>query len=75
MVTTPSGSVLNGGGTFQYENRNVTYSMKKSVEYSGEETPVTAYWQVKEFLSPGTYTISVFADGNMIGSRSFAFQK
>ena len=75
MVTTPSGSVLNGGGTFQYKNRSVTYSMKKSVEYSGEETPVTVYWQVKEYLSPGTYTVSVFADGNMIGSRSFTYQK
>ena len=49
--------------------------MKKSVEYSGEETPVTMYWQVGEYLSTGTYTVSIFADGNMIGSRSFAYQK
>lgn len=74
-ITTPTGDALNGGGTFAYENRNIAYSMKKTIEYSGEETAVTAYWQVGEYLSAGTYTVSIFADGNMIGSRSFAFQK
>ncbi len=74
-ITTPSGDVLGGGGTFAYENRNLECSMKKSVEYTGEETPVTVYRQVGEFLSKGTYTVSIFADGNMIGSRSFTFSK
>lgn len=41
-ITTPSGDVLGGGGTFAYENRNLECSMKKSVEYTGEETPVTS---------------------------------
>lgn len=74
-ITTPTGDVLGGGGTFAYENRDLECSMKKSVEYTGEETPVTLYRQVGEYLSQGTYTVSVFADGNMIGSRSFAFSK
>ena len=74
-ISTPSGDVLGGGGTFTYENRSLECSMKKSVEYTGEETPVTMYRQVGEFLSKGTYTVSIFADGNMIGSRSFTFAK
>lgn len=74
-ITTPTGDVLGGGGTFAYENRDIECSMKKSVEYTGEETPVTMYRVVEEFLSKGTYTVSVFADGNMIGSRSFTFSK
>lgn len=74
-ITTPTGDVLGGGGTFAYENRDIECSMKKSVEYTGEETPVTMYRTVEEFLSKGTYTVSVFADGNMIGSRSFTFSK
>ncbi len=74
-IGTPSGDVLGGGGTFAYENRNLECSMKKSIEYTGEETPVTMYRQVGEFLSKGTYTVSIFADGNMIGSRSFTFEK
>lgn len=74
-ITTPTGSVLGGGGTFAYENRSIECSMKKTIEYSGEETTVTLYRQVGEYLSTGTYTVSVFADGNMIGSRTFTFSK
>ena len=74
-IQTPAGEVLNGGGTFPYENRQLEYSMKKVIEYSGEETPVTVYWQVGEFLEAGEYRVSIFADGNMIGSRTFTFEK
>ena len=72
-IMTPVGQALNGGGTFPYENRNLEYSMKKVIEYTGEETQVTTYWNVNEFLSDGKYTVSIFADGHMIGSRSFEF--
>ena len=71
-ITTPTGTVLSGGGSFQYENRSLPYSMKKAIEYTGNETPVTVYWNVNEFLGEGTYNVSIFADGNMIGSRNFA---
>lgn len=72
-ITTPTGSVLTQGGTFNYENRNLQYSMKKVIEYSGEETHVNTYWNVSEFLNEGTYKVSIFADGQMIGSKSFTF--
>lgn len=73
-ITTPTGSVLTQGGTFSYENRTLQYSMKKAVEYTGNETPVTVYWTVNEFLSGGSYNVSIFADGNMIGSKNFNFK-
>lgn len=73
-IATPTGSVLTKGGTFTYENKNLQYSMKKAVEYNGNETSVVMYWDVNEFLTEGTYHVSVFADGNMIGSRSFTFK-
>ena len=72
-ITTPTGSVLSGGGSFNYENRTLAYSMKRGVEYTGNETPVTIYWNVNEVLPQGTYNVSIFCDGNMIGSRSFSF--
>ena len=73
-VTTPAGGVLGGSGTFPYENKSLQYSMKKTVEYGGEELPVTMYWDVAEALSAGTYVVSIFSDGKMIGSQSFAFK-
>ena len=73
-ITTPTGAVLGNGATFNYENRNIEYSMKKSVEYTGEEVSVSTYWNVAEFLSAGNYNVSIFVDGNMIGSQTFNFK-
>ena len=73
-IQTPTGETLNGGGTFTFENRQLVYSMKKVVEYTGEEAAVTTYWNVSEFLSAGDYRVSIFADGNMIGTKTFGFK-
>ena len=73
-IQNPGGNVLGGGGTFAYENRQLECSAKKTIEYTGEETPVTVYWNVSQMLEAGDYRVSVFADGNMIGTKSFAFK-
>lgn len=70
-ITTPMGSTLNAG-SFPYENRQLQYSMKKSVEYDGQATPVTTYWNVNEVHSSGTYRVDIFCDGHLIGSKSIA---
>lgn len=73
-ITTPTGSLLGGAGSFSYENKDLQCSMKKSIEYNGNETPVTAYLTVNQALTGGSYNVSVFVDGSMIGSRSFTFK-
>lgn len=73
-ITTPTGATLSGGGNFNYENRSMEATMKKAIEYGGQETPVTTYRAVGEFLDGGTYLVSIFEGGNMIGSRSFTFK-
>ena len=72
-IQNPGGNTLNGGGTFTYENRNLQYTMKKNIEYTGEETSLTLYWDVSQMLEAGDYRVSIFVDGNMIGSRKFSF--
>ncbi len=74
-ITKPTNEVLTKGGTFEYENRHLEYSMKKDIEYTGEEQAVTMYWDVTEFLSAGTYRVSIFADGHNIGNTSFTYEK
>lgn len=73
-ITSPTGSLLSGGGMFQYENKSLASSMQKTIEYGGQETPVTLFWNVNQALMEGTYNVSIFADGNMIGTRSFTFK-
>ena len=72
-IQTPNGNVLNGG-VFDFEDRQIEYSMKKGIEYSGEETAVTTYWNVNEFLAAGEYRVSIFSEGNMIGTKTFTFK-
>ena len=49
-------------------------TMKKTIEYDGQEKALSLYWNVSQSLMEGTYQVSIFADGNMIGSRSFSFK-
>lgn len=74
-ITKPNNEVLTkNNGTFPYENKQLTYSIKKYIEYTGEEQNVTVYWNVEEFLPAGTYQVYIFADGTMIGSQSFSMK-
>lgn len=72
----PNNEVLtkNVSNTFEYENRSLPYSIKKYIEYNGEEQPITVFWNVEEYLSAGTYRIDIFADGTLIGSQRFTLE-
>lgn len=74
-IAKPNNEILSKSNTtFQYEDRQITYSIKKYIEYTGEEQSVTVYWDVEEFLPSGTYNVYIFADGNMIGQNSFEME-
>ena len=75
-IAKPDGTVLtkSASHTFSYENTKLEYSIKKIIEYTGEEQSVTVYWDVEEFLNPGEYTVYLFSDGVMIGERNFALE-
>ncbi len=59
---------------FPFENKDINYSIKRTIEYGGEEVGVTMYWNVEEYLMPGTYRVDIFADGNRIGAKSFTLE-
>lgn len=75
-IAKPDNEVLskNASDTFPYENRELEYSIKKYIEYTGEEQAVTVYWDVEEYLPGGTYQVYIFADGTMIGRQSFSMK-
>lgn len=70
-ILTPTGAVLTKGGTFEFENRQIEYSIRKDIEYTGEEQSVTVYWDIAETLPAGQYRADIFADGHNIGNTSF----
>lgn len=75
-ITKPDNDVLikDASHTFAYENRSLHYSIKKYIEYNGEEQPVVVYWPVEEYLYAGNYRVDIFADGTLIGSQGFTLE-
>jgi cell division protein FtsL len=75
-IMKPDNDVLTKSRTnvFPFENKDINYSIKKIIEYGGEEVGVTMYWNVEEYLMPGTYRIDIFADGSRIGMKSFTLE-
>ena len=67
--------VKSPGDVFPFEGRQINYSARRTIEYGGEEVPMTIYWKIDEFLAPGTYRVDIFADGNIIGRKSFRLDK
>lgn len=61
-------------GYFPFENKEIMYSMKKTVDYDGEENSIVMYWDIEEYLSPGIYRADIFAAGNLIGRKSFTLE-
>lgn len=60
---------------FVYEGKEINYSEKRTIEYTGEEYPMSIYWKIEEFLAKGTYRVDIFADGNLIGQKTFKLEK
>ena len=75
-IAKPDNDILtkSASDTFPYENKELAYSIKKYIEYTGEEQNVTVYWDVQEYLPAGTYNVYIFADGTMIGQQSFSMK-
>ena len=72
-ITKPDNDALtkSASNTFSYENRTLTYSIKKYIEYNGEEQNMNVFWDVEEFLYAGNYRLDIFEGGNLIGSQKF----
>ena len=76
-IMTPDNGVLarSQSDVFPFENRQIQYSCKKTIEYQGEDLSEVLYWKVNELLFPGSYRVDLFAEGNLIGQASFRLAK
>ncbi len=75
-IMQPDGEPLTKGYsyTFKYENRDISYSMSREFEFTGEEQSLTFYWDIEETLQKGCYRAYIFVDGNMIGEGFADFE-
>lgn len=70
VITTPEGQILDGGGTFAFEGSTVSASARRQIDYGGEEIGgLTMYYDIRNALSPGVYTVQLFCDGYALMSH------
>lgn len=75
-ITNPEGTLLGDAGSFSFEGGSIPCTAKKTIEYSGEEMAgIKIYWDVNTTLTPGDYTVELFADNFRLTSRHFTLKK
>ena len=73
-LSMPDGTLMQQAGqsgSMPFESGQVPYSVSRQIEYSGEPTQVSLYWDIQEYLPEGVYTAEVFSDGYKIGRFNF----
>lgn len=77
-IRKPDGDIMvkSENDLFAFEGGNISYSCCKTIEFAGEEiNGVEMYWDVEEYLYPGTYEVEIFADNYVIGRGTFELEK
>lgn len=75
-ILSPEGSLLGGGTSFSYDGSTVAATASRQLEYDNQELPVSVYFEASgTTLTPGVYTVEVFADGYRLGSGKFNMSK
>lgn len=75
-ILSPQGELLGSGGSFNLDGQSVGCTVSKTEEYDNGELHVNIYWHAGGVtLTPGSYTVEVFADGYRLGSRTVPLKK
>lgn len=70
-LISPEGNLLGGAGSFPFEGASVACSAKKVIEYEGTELAGIHIYTDVNALTPGEYTVELFADNYRLASRRF----
>jgi len=59
---------------FDYNGEKIQYSIKQDIDYQNKAQDITMYWDKTDEFIEGTYVVSVFADGILIGESQFSLK-
>lgn len=75
-IARPDDKILTSAeaNTFTYNGESIQYSVKKDINYQNKVMDIVMYWDKIEDFTAGTYVISVFTDGYLIGESQFGLK-
>mgnify|MGYP006278676053 CR=1 FL=1 len=60
---------------FKYQNKQMVYTARRPIEYTGEAMDICIYFDSQGELNPGEYKVDIFADENQIGETTFKLEE
>jgi flagellar basal body-associated protein FliL len=74
-IARPDDVILTSGvNFFDFEGQQIVYTASREVSYENVDVDLCLYWQNDGQLIPGTYSLTLYAGGHMIGSTTFALK-
>ena len=75
QVITPNNQVIfdvaKGSGTFNIDGREEFYTAKQDILFDNSQQQLTYFYEKGSDYTPGVYNVRIYADGVVIGSKSF----
>ncbi|MBN1251930.1 MAG: hypothetical protein JXR51_09600 [Bacteroidales bacterium] len=56
---------------FYFEGKQIAYTAKRNVNYTGKSTDMCIFWKKNEDIKPGLYYVDIFTEGKKIGTLAF----
>jgi hypothetical protein len=76
-IIDPNGKSLpakEGSGSRNFEGETASYSIKREIDYTNNETDVCIFYTVQGELSQGSYKVYLYEDGNRIAESDFTLK-
>lgn len=73
-IARPDNAILHDGNAFDYEGKQIMYSLAKGFIYKGNSVPITLYYEKSDRIIPGSYNIAVFTDGKEVGQTTLTLK-
>jgi hypothetical protein len=73
-IARPDNAILQEGQSFEYQGKQIMYSLMQDVDYKGNPINVTMYYAKTDRIVPGSYNISVFSNGQDIGQTTLVLK-
>jgi len=74
-IARPDNVILTAGvNFFDFEGEQIVYTASREVSYENIDVDMCLYWQNDGQLVPGTFNLTLYAEGHQIGSTTFALK-
>jgi hypothetical protein len=73
-IARPDNAILQDGQSFEYQGKQIMYSLMQGVNYEGKPINVTLFYEASDRIIAGSYNISVFSDGQEIGQTTLSLK-